>query len=209
MYPTFTNNLENLKVGDLIQLRKCLTDLFGVVPDTDWEMLTNELEYLHVLKYTNLKSIGQNDRYIWFVASGAVRIYEIQKNAECTLHFYVENALFMDFHSSLFNNTAEYGIKTEEQCRLFRIHYNKILELYSNSVCLERIGRMLAEHQALVEYELRRFLLHMDASEKYAHLVQSYPYIFKRFAQKDIASFIGITPTSLSRLRKNRSLTAS
>ena len=53
-----------------------------------------------------------------------------------------------------------------------------------------------------MEFELRRQLLNLYALERYGYLIKTQPYIFQTFALKDIASFIGITPVSLSRLRK-------
>jgi hypothetical protein len=60
----------------------------------------------------------------------------------------------------------------------------------------------MAERQFVMEFELRKQLLNFDALERYEFLIKTQPYIFQRFALKDIASFIGITPVSLSRLRK-------
>ena len=129
-------------------------------------------------------------------------MYENLNDQEKTTHFFIENNLFIDYHSVLTNKPSEIGFKAEDDCILQQIPYDKLLSLYNQSHYLERIARVMAERQFVQEFELRRQLLNFDALQRYEYLIETKPYIFQRFALKDIASFIGITPVSLSRLRK-------
>ena len=94
------------------------------------------------------------------------------------------------------------GFKAVEDTTVVVIEYKLLLELYDKIPLFERIGRIMAERQLLTEFDLRLFLLNMDATQRYEHIMQNHPWIFQRFSLKDIASFIGIAPASLSRLRK-------
>ena len=77
-------------------------------------------------------------------------------------------------------------------------------ELYRNRHALEHIGRVMAEMQFMMEFDRRRMHLNMDALQRYEHLERTQPEVFQRFQLKDIATYLGITPVSLSRLRKYR-----
>jgi hypothetical protein len=109
--------------------------------------------------------------------------------------------LFIDYHSVLTKSPSEIGFRAEENCFIQQMAYDRLLALFDKSHYLERLARLMAERQFVKEFALRRQLLNFDALERYEYLIETQPYIFQRFALKDIASFIGITPVSLSRLR--------
>ena len=77
-------------------------------------------------------------------------------------------------------------------------------ELYSHDLVYERLGRKLAE-QLLVRKELRmRSMLEQSASERYLEFVKKYPDLVDRIPQYHLASYLGITEVSLSRLKNSR-----
>lgn len=176
--------------------------LFGQVPQSEWELLKSVLEPIEIPKGVDIHIIGKQCKYLWFLEKGAVRVYEYSNETERTTHFFIEDNLFIDYHSVLTKSPSEIGFKAEENCILQQIPYDKLLTLFDKSHYLERLARLMAERQFVMEFELRRQLLNFDALERYEFLIKTQPYIFQRFALKDIASFIGITPVSLSRLRK-------
>lgn len=183
-------------------LKNFFERLFGQVPQSEWELLKAILEPINIPKGADIHKIGKHCKHLWFLEKGAVRVYEYSNETERTTHFFIEENLFIDYHSVLTNSPSEIGFKAEENCLLQQISYHKLLLLFDKSHYLERLARLMAERQFVIEFELRRQLLNFDALERYEFLIKTQPYIFQRFALKDIASFIGITPVSLSRLRK-------
>jgi CRP-like cAMP-binding protein len=183
-------------------LKKFFEGLFGQVPQSEWELLKSILEPLEIPKGQEIHTIGKQCKNLWFLEKGAVKVYEISNETERTTHFFIENNLFIDYHSVLTKSPSEIGFKAEENCILQQMPYDKLLSLFDKSHYLERLARLMAEKQFVMEFELRRQLLNFDALERYEYLIKTQPYIFQRFALKDIASFIGITAVSLSRLRK-------
>lgn len=176
--------------------------LFGQMPLSEWQLLKEIVVPITVQKRSDLHKIGKQCKHLWFLEKGAIRVYEYSNNQERTTHFFIENSLFIDFHSIWTNSPSEIGFRAEEDCIIQQIDYGQMLSLFDKSHYLERIARLMAERQFVMEFELRRLLLNFDALERYEYLIRTHPYIFQRFALKDIASFIGITPVSLSRLRK-------
>lgn len=176
--------------------------LFGQMPQTEWDLLKSILEPLEVPKGADIHKNGKQCKHLWYLDKGAVRVYEYSNDTERTTHFFIENNLFIDYHSVLTKLPSEIGFRAEENCIIQQMSYDKLLLLFDKSHYLERLARLMAERQFVMEFELRRQILNFNALERYEFLIKSQPYIFKRFALKDIASFIGITPVSLSRLRK-------
>ncbi|TAF44215.1 MAG: Crp/Fnr family transcriptional regulator [Sphingobacteriales bacterium] len=183
-------------------LKNFFERLFGQMPQNEWELLKSILEPIEIQKGADIHKIGKYCKHLWFLQNGAVRVYENSNGYDRTTHFFIENNLFIDYHSVLKNSPSEIGFKAEEKCILQQMPYDKLLLLFDKSHFLERLARLMAERQFVMEFELRRQLLNFDALERYEFLIKTQPYIFQRFALKDIASFIGITPVSLSRLRK-------
>lgn len=183
-------------------LKNFFERLFGQVPKSEWELLKAILEPIEIPKCTDIHKIGKQCKHLWFLEKGAVRVYEYSSETEKTTHFFIEDNLFIDYHSVLTKSPSEIGFKAEENCILQQMPYDKLLSLFDKSHYLERLARLMAERQFVMEFELRRQLLNFDALQRYEYLIKTQPYIFQRFALKDIASFIGITPVSLSRLRK-------
>lgn len=183
-------------------LKLFFDNLFGQMPLPEWHLLKDILEPIEIAKGADLHKIGKQCKHLWYLEKGAIRVYEYSNDTERTTHFFIENNLFIDYHSVLTKSPSEIGFRAEENCFIQQMAYDRLLALFDKSHYLERLARLMAERQFVKEFALRRQLLNFDALERYEYLIETQPYIFQRFALKDIASFIGITPVSLSRLRK-------
>ncbi len=132
-------------------------------------------------------------------------MFENMDGTEKTTHFFIAPTMFTMYHSLITATPSEVSIKAEENCSLQAIPHAQLTKLYDQSHQLERIGRIMAEFQFVGEFNRRRLHLNMDALQRYEYLEQHQPEVFQRFQLKDIATYLGITPVSLSRLRKYRS----
>lgn len=183
-------------------LKTFIEKVFGEIPQKDWNLLNSIIQPLTVKKGTEILTIGKHCKHLWFMSKGAVRAFEINDGLEKSNYFFTDYSLFIDYYSITTKQPSELCFIAEENCEILAMNYADMLALYNQSQLLERIGRFMAERQFTIEFELRRMFIKMDAFERYEYLTTNRPEIFQRFALKDIASFIGITPVSLSRLRK-------
>ncbi len=141
---------------------------------------------------------------IWHLKKGAVRKLEFDNGIEKTTHFYVAPKVFTVLHSALTGEPSDLAIVCEEDCEFFTLDVNVLQELYDQSIYIERIGRRMAENEFIEEFSIRRMFLKLDALQRYEFLEKEQPEILKRFQLKDVATFLGVTPETLSRLRKLR-----
>ena len=179
-----------------------IESVYGEFPERDWLLLKKLCQHQRVNKGQEILSIGKICKHLWFLSKGAVRTYELNEGIEKSNYFFLDHSLFIDYYSIATNKGSELCFVAEEDCELLAINYQKLLDTYNESQPLERIGRIMAERQFVIEFELRRLFLTKDALERYQYLIENKPEIFQRFSLKHISSFIGITPVSLSRLRK-------
>ncbi|MEL6655512.1 MAG: cyclic nucleotide-binding domain-containing protein [Bacteroidota bacterium] len=185
-------------------MRDYLEHITGRIPDQDWEAF-QALSYPEQRKKGDvILEFGKQCKHIWYLKKGAVRKMENINGTNKTTHFYVASFMFTVYRSLLRGVPSLMSIVCESDCEFDVIPFSELVKLYDQSHAVERVGRIIAEHQYIEEFDLRRALLNMDALERYEYLGTHQPEIFQHFQLKDIATFMGVTPVSLSRLRKLR-----
>jgi CRP-like cAMP-binding protein len=185
-------------------MKNYIEKVAGRLDEAEYEKLISITTEITLLKDEFLLKDGQVCKNLWFLKKGAVKGYHILNGENVITRFFTEETFLTDYASVLTKTPTDLYFQATENCDLFQINYAKLESLYAQSHQLEHIGRIMAEVQFIEEYDRRLKQLDMDALERYEHLEMHQPEIFARFALKDIASYLGITPVSLSRLRKYR-----
>lgn len=186
-------------------MRNYIENIIGYkLSDSDWNLLAGIVEVSELPKGHHLVKEGQRCNYIWFLKKGAVRFFENIHGACRTTHFFVAPSMFTVYHSLITGSPSELDIEATSDLIIEALPYDQLKKLYIQSHALERVGRIMAEYQFISEMNRRRMLLNMDALERYEYLEANQPEVFQQFQLKDIATYLGITPVSLSRLRKYR-----
>ena len=147
---------------------------------------------------------GQRCNHIWYLKEGAVRFFENVRGEYRTTHFFLAPSMFTVYHSLITGAPSELSVEATSNLILEALPYEQLKQKYDQSHMLERVGRIMAEYQFISEMNRRRMLLNMDALDRYEFLEANQPEVFQYFQLKDIATYIGITPVSLSRLRRYR-----
>lgn len=185
-------------------MKKYLENLVGKLNQDAWELLSKISEEQIIGKGTFLLEEGQVCRNLWFLEQGAIKAYEIRDGEFQNTHFFTDQCFLTNYMSVLTKQPSDLFFKVVENSKLIKIPYDKLECLYQENHQIEHIGRLMGELQFISEFKLRRLLLNMNALERYEHLEKYQPEVFVKFSLKDIASFLGITSVSLSRLRKYR-----
>lgn len=148
---------------------------------------------------------GEVCRHETFVCEGLLRSYHIDElGNEHTLHFAVEDWWITDLASFLHQQPATRHIVAMEPVTVLQISYVRREQLLQDPV-FERFWRMLNESASAAQEErILRDIMYTGA-ERYTSLLEKYPGIDQRLPQKYIASYLGITPVFLSKIRKQRS----
>ncbi|WP_258540649.1 Crp/Fnr family transcriptional regulator [Parvicella tangerina] len=174
------------------------------LPKEDLAMLHEISSVQEFTKGDSLLEQGQRCTQIWYLSNGAVRFFENVHGEYRTTHFFQAPAMFTVYQSILTGEPSELSIEATTDLKLEVLPYHELKALYERSHSLESVGRIMAEFQFIGEMNRRRMLLNMDALQRYEYLEANQPEVFQLYQLKDIATYIGITPVSLSRLRKYR-----
>ena len=146
---------------------------------------------------------GDLCKHYTFVVDGCFRMYKVDdKGNEHNLQFAVEGGWIADigsFHSEI---PSELYIEAMEQSVILQIAKEDLLYLYTEHSVFDRIFRVLVEN-AFVNLQ-KRVLQNISATaeERYLDFLKNYPKLFNRISNVQIASFIGVTPEFLSKIRK-------
>jgi len=183
-------------------LRNAISRLVQLT-DQDWELLVSHLTYRQLKRGEYWIAEGKKEQQIGFVINGNLRHYYTHDGEEKTTYFYFENHLISSYFSALTGQPSKLTIEALTDCQLIAFPYKVLVSLYDNSHSWERFGRKLAEYLALGLEERMAGLLILTPEERYLHLLQeNKKKIIERIPQHLIANYLGITPVSLSRIRR-------
>lgn len=185
-------------------MRKYIEHIAGALPDTDWKLYEQRLKFVKEKKRQIILPLNERCTTVWHMTKGAVRKFEMDNGLVKTTHFYTAPKIFTVLHSALTGEPSDLAIICEEDCEFMELDVTSLEELYQKSIYIERIGRRMAEQEFIEEFSMRRMFLKLDALQRYEYMETKHPEILNRFQLKDVATFLGITPETLSRLRKLR-----
>lgn len=166
------------------------------------ELISNCKSYT-VQKGDFLLQEGQACKHSFFVENGLLRQYSIDnKGKEHILQFAPENWFIADRESAFFNQPSSYFIQALENSNIIQIDEDFIIQLSEhNKSFVEFNNKLLHNHIRHLQKRINQ-LLGATAEERYLAFVKIYPDILLRVPQTMVASYLGITPESLSRIRK-------
>lgn len=159
---------------------------------TEKEVGKNQLVF-HPSKPTNK---------ILFLKRGLLRGYKIVDGKDYTHHFYFENWFATDFSSFLTEKPSQVFIESIEKTKYYEFNKKALFDLYNKSHQNERLARIIAEKAFLSTVEKLADLQLLNLNEKYNALINRNPSLFQRVPQKYIASYLGVSEQSLSRIKK-------
>ncbi|MFC6996924.1 Crp/Fnr family transcriptional regulator [Rufibacter roseus] len=148
---------------------------------------------------------GDISRYMAFVVSGAMRQYSVdEKGTEHVVQFAVENWWVGDRESFLMLTPSLYNIDAWEDTQLLVIEKADLLQLYEEVPTLLQMARRMDDRHSMATQRRINAAISFSAEKRYAEFVECHPEFVQRFPQHLIASYLGITKETLSRIRKQQ-----
>ncbi|MEL6592380.1 MAG: Crp/Fnr family transcriptional regulator [Bacteroidota bacterium] len=146
---------------------------------------------------------GQVCQETFFVQKGLMRMYILHEGEEHIGDFFLEGEFASDMRSSLTQQPSRYNIQCLEDCELFVLSRELMEEAFVRfPLVFERLGRMITEFQLVLLADRIWAGLTMSNEERYVELLRHKPQLFQRIPQYMLASYLGITPVGLSKIRK-------
>lgn len=183
------------------QILKKTFDPYFEIPVKTWIEFANYCEPVIFEKETIIKQANATEKYFYFILKGSAGIFLWRNNNFVCLDIAFENNFFCDYMSLLTKQASPLQTIAIEKCEMLRMSSEHFYKL-SQKPEVQKILRIAAEASFLDKQQQQIELLTKTAEERYQSLFEKTPSIFQRIPQKHIASYLGITPQSLSRLRK-------
>jgi CRP-like cAMP-binding protein len=173
--------------------------------EAEWIICMQHLSVLKLKKKQHFVEAGEVCETLGFILSGSVRFYHLIDGNDITGYFCFENEYVSSYRSFLTGQTSENYIQALEPTIILTVS-KKSWQLMLNNPMLaykmERFGRLLAEHYLICYEERVNSFITQTPEERYLKLLETGRDVLQRMPQHYIANFLGITPVSLSRIRK-------
>ena len=183
------------------QLRQSVVTIASLT-ERELRLFEQQCIYREVPKKFTLVEEGQVARELYFINRGCLRFYYNRDGDEITGFIFLENMFATALDSFLQQEPSAQIVETLEDCELLVISYSALQQLYDYSTNFQIFGRKLAEQRLVNAQRILSSYILDSPEERYRKLLATQPEWLLRVPQHYIASFLGITPVSLSRIRK-------
>jgi CRP-like cAMP-binding protein len=189
-----------------MSLSLLFSHLEGYIPLRQEEKDFIETKFLIVTvnKRQKLLSAGEVCRDFYFVTSGCFRMYGVDdKGFERNIQFAAENDWISDIGSFYSQKPSQLDIQALEPSSVLKIHQQDLFDLFIQVPKLNRIFKVMIEYKYI---ELQNRVIQnfsSNAEQRYLAFLEQYPNLINRLANLQIASYLGITPEFLSKIRKD------
>jgi CRP-like cAMP-binding protein len=182
-------------------VRPVLTHL-APIPNGEWRFLESQLQLRTLQRGEALTQAGEVATCFGFVSSGLIRkLHVTERGRRMVRGFGQPGDIVGAYASVLSGEPSTLRVEALLETQLFVVEVTTLNQLYTRHSYWDRLGRRLAEH-FLLERETRAHeLLTLSATERYARFCATHRAILPLLKSYDIASYLGVTPVSLSRLR--------
>lgn len=139
--------------------------------------------------------------YLYFIKKGIVRAYASREENEITFWFGTEGETVVSMKSYVEDKPGYENIELLENCELYQLETESLRELFGEDIHIANWGRKFAERELVKTEELIISRQYKTALERYSDLMREKPHLLRRVQLGHIASYLGITQVSLSRIR--------
>ncbi|TYB72685.1 Crp/Fnr family transcriptional regulator [Bizionia saleffrena] len=187
----------------MLNIREYIEETVSI-SEEDWQFFSSKLTLRSFKKKALILDMGETENYISFIDRGIARFVIPKEDVEkdITFGFCFQNEFISAYDSFLLRKPSLYQIEALTAISMWSISYADLQEVYKKSVIGNLIGRISSERLFLIKSKREQSLLNETAKERYLKLFTDRPKLIKEIPLKYIASYIGVTPQALSRIRK-------
>ncbi|PCK03721.1 MAG: Crp/Fnr family transcriptional regulator [Alteromonadaceae bacterium] len=191
----------NIRESASIALRNSLSQISSLSDDA-WNAIEPYWEFKNLKQGEYLHKIGEPATLMAYVMDGALREYFLTfDGVEFNKAFVFSGEFTGSFFDLMSDEVSTASVQAIKPCKMLVAPYEVMHELYDQFDCFQRLGRIVAEGLFIKKAQREHAFLTMDAQSRYLAMIKQYPNFEKELPQYHLASYLGITPVALSRIR--------
>jgi len=169
--------------------------------DSDLGSVLKHFETKSIKKKTKILEAGTTAKEVYFILNGCIRLFYEKDGEDISAYFFTEKMFAGAYDSFISQKPSRHSIETLEDCQVLAISYKALQELFIEFPKMNEFVRKVLEERFVSLHELFTSQILDSPEERYLNLLKERPDIIQRIPQHQIATFLGITPVSLSRIR--------
>lgn len=174
---------------------------FDFLTPVEHKMVSSNLTLKKISKGEFFLEAGQITRDLGFVEEGCIRAYYIHEGRDITQDFYSENSMIAIMRGIVKGESSPISYQAIEDSSLYLLRYDNLVEIYKESAKIEKLGRSILEGLLVQAEDRINTFLTKSPEERYLQMMDNHPDLVNRINQVHLASYLGITPVSLSRMK--------
>ncbi|MDB4173483.1 Crp/Fnr family transcriptional regulator [Bacteroidia bacterium] len=171
------------------------------ISDADWDIIKRKFKSDNCTKGVVLSPLGKVENKLYFLLSGALRLYYELETKDVTINIGFPMAFMSSYTSYLSRMPSDFILESLTPCTYLCITHHDLLEIYQQTDCGQELGRILTEQLFLYLSHRENAFMLKSPTQRYLDLFEEQPRLIQEIPQKYLASYIGITPQALSRIR--------
>ena len=181
----------------LQSIRQCVP-----LTPADENLITQLFEPITFQKGAVLSEIGRVATHMYYINTGFLRAYHLEEGSEITNHLGGPNSFITAYLSFTTKMPSDESVVAVTACNLLRITKDKLSQLYRQSHNLAVFGIIMSDQYLIFNNQRSRDLITLSAEQRYLKLLRETPDLVQNIPLQYIASYIGVKPESLSRIRR-------
>ena len=177
-----------------------INEAYPISSETE-QALKDSVTECHFPKRYQLIKEGAYSKCAYFIEEGMTRSFWLVNGEEITTSFSCEGGIVFSMDELYYNKVSEEFVETLEDVVAYRISVERLLELFRTNIELANWGRIIHQNEYRRLHRSHKERLTLSAGDRYEAFKQQFPQVCQRAQLGYIASYLGITLSTLSRLR--------
>lgn len=174
----------------------------AAIPESDWHFIASCFRRRVFQRGEDIIKLSEQEENLYFIETGMARYYIPREDDELTFNFSFEKEFTGAYDSFLSQTPSEYSVQALAKTVSWQISYASLQDIYDHTRVGNYLGRLFTERLLVMKAQRELSLVSHSAKDRYLNLFSRQPQILKHVPLKYVASYIGITPQALSRVRK-------
>ncbi|MDR7131970.1 CRP-like cAMP-binding protein [Algoriphagus sp. 4150] len=171
--------------------------------DAEWNEIRSCFREVNIPSKKLVTKIGDVEKNVYFIINGVLRLFCLNpKNEEVTIFLFKENHYASCFQSFLTQSESDQALESITDCTLLAIDKAKLEQLYESIPQMNLVTRVVAEQRFVNAQRIFTSQIMYTPEERYLHFEKEHGDLLLRVPHHIISSFLGITPVSMSRIRR-------